>query len=74
MSGGVRMDTQGGTVLETESSAYFPAQGLVEGTDSVRVNGPWGSVRAGGFRLDTVSGTLKFTGRPILQLLPGGNS
>ena len=74
MSGGVRMDTQGGTALETESSAYFPAQGLVEGTDPVHVTGPWGNVRAGGFRLDTVSGTLKFTGRPVLQLSPGGNS
>lgn len=74
LSGGVRMDTEGGTVLETGSSAYFPDRGLVEGDEPVRVAGPWGAVRAGGFRLDTVSGALTFTGRPQLRLDGGGDS
>ena len=74
MAGGVRMDTEGGTMLETESSAYFPDQGLVEGTDAVRVAGPWGVVHAGGFRFDTLSGALTFTGRPRLRLGAGGDS
>ena len=74
LSGGVRMDTEGGTVLETRSSAYFPDRGLVEGDEPVRMAGPWGTVRAGGFRFDTLSGTLTFTGRPQLQLNPGGDT
>ena len=74
MSGGVRMDTRTGTVLETESAAYFPSRGLVEGTVPVRVEGPWGVIQAGGFRYETASGILKFTGRPQLRLRPGDRS
>ncbi len=72
VSGGMRMKTQDGTVLETESSAYFPERGLLEGVDPVRVDGSWGTVEARGYRYDTVSGTLSFTGRPVLRFAPAG--
>ncbi len=68
MTDGVRMETESGTVLETKTSEYFPDRGLVEGTDPVRVEGPWGILRAREFRYDTTSETLKFSGRPRLVL------
>ena len=74
MSGGVRMDTRTGMALETESAEYFPSRGLVEGTEPVRVEAPWGVIQAGGFRYETTSGALKFTGRPRLRLDPGDRS
>ncbi len=72
--GGMRMETQDGTVLETESSAYFPDQGVLEGTEPVHAAGTWGVVDARGYRYDLVSGTLSFTGRPQLMLKPGGRT
>lgn len=72
MTGGIRMTTRSGTVLETESSEYDVVGGVVRGVTPVTIEGPWGGLEAGGFRYQPEQGVLDFVGSPVLRIrLPG---
>lgn len=68
MTDGLWMTTRFGTVLETESSEYDVAGGVVHGAAPVAVEGPWGELEAGGFRYDLGQGVLDLVGSPVLQV------
>lgn len=71
LSGAVSMYADNGFEMHTDSAQFDLSAGIIQSESLVRGQGPWGLLKANGFKYARKEDVLHFSGRPTLVFYPG---